>query len=365
MDLIEQAASDSTEKPWVPSGPRGHRGPEGRKGKRGPHGPIGPTGATGRVGPVGNVGATGIEPSGATGDVGPTGVAGGTGDVGPTGAAGTTGATGATGDVGPTGATGVGATGATGATGKTGTTGGTGHVGPTGATGVGATGDTGPTGATGDVGPTGPTGATGDVGPTGATGATGDVGPTGATGTTGTTGPIGDEIEMGVALSYTPSSTGTTQTITVDSYGTVLAQVNVQSSSAFVISSTGNYFVGYGLCCTPNVALVDDLDIGNATAWISVQRQPSAGPSGMLGATPLVSTHSASSISGYPEPLLSGFGQLQATLNLGDTISLWLYINNGQGFYDGAAITIEADQIIDPASEEINNGGTLSIIKIS
>jgi hypothetical protein len=181
---------------------------------------------------------------------------------------------------------------------------------------------------------------------------------------------------MGVAISYSPTGPGS-QTITVDTTGATLAQVNLAegvisstgditfSNNAFTIGSTGHYFVGYGLCGLPNETLMGDYGNNTVSTWISVQREPSAGSAVMLGATPLAVTQSLTSLH-LGSSLLSGFGQLQATFYPGDAISLWLYLNNGNTTTpdDGAAIIIEADQITDPASEPINNGGTLSIIKL-
>jgi hypothetical protein len=100
----------------------------------------------------------------------------------------------------------------------------------------------------------------------------------------------------------------------------------------------------------------------SVTAWICVDVNGSE-----LGAVPLSQTQSlvnnGSSGEENAPRLLSGFGQLQADLNIGDTITLKVFIESGQ---TGSIATIASNQISPgtPAGE-FNSGGTLSISRIS
>jgi hypothetical protein len=98
------------------------------------------------------------------------------------------------------------------------------------------------------------------------------------------------------------------------------------------------------------------------TAWISVDLNNTS----ELGATALSQTQSlvnngSAGLQIAPR-LLSGFGQLQATLNTGDVLSLKVFIQSGTTSIE----LISSDQI-SPGTPpgEFNSGGTLSIVRIS
>ena len=259
--------------------------------------------------------------------------------------------------------------------GRDGATGATGAAGPAGAPGAagpaGATGQTGATGAAGPTGATGQTGATGTAGPTGATGQTGATGAAGPTGATGATGPVG----MGIAQSFVPGITGATQSLTGTSPGT-FAIVNLDHGTTtssditfnaathlFTVNTTGTYLISYGLTAVAEADLMEDFTTDyTATTWISVERT-TAGPTvTQIGAVPLALTGSVVNNTGgsaTSPQLLSGFGQLQASLVAGDTIGLRIFINSGDA--DASTMDIAPGQIL-RGTEAINNGGTLSLI---
>lgn len=223
---------------WSRRGPRGPFGPEGPQGDPGPTGSQGATGSTGTQGPAGSTGPQGA--GGATGAQGPAGLQGPQGAVGPQGDPGPQG------DLGPQGATGP--------------------QGPQGDPGPqGATGPQGPQGDPGGQGPEGPQGPQGSQGPQGNQGPQGPAGPsdsqvlaavsgTSAAGLNAgqsysltSTCPSGKKI-LGGGWTYTVSTAGQTDRVSVDSYPS--------AADAWVVTIRVNQNLGAAVTITLSVYAV-------------------------------------------------------------------------------------------------------------
>ena len=330
--------------------------------RRGATGAIGPSGATvqsQRIRPHGRQGATG-----ASGPSHPTNPSVVGQDPGPTGSNGQPpgirphrqqGATGGRGSSNPTGRSIWGRN--------------NGRPGPTGARG--------PSGATGSVSPHGTTGSTGAHGSTGPTGSNRNTPPSQGNRNRILPVPIGPRYQsgMGMAVSFNQINSGIAQTVTGASGGTLsvvslpfgTASTNYDLSfdsttSQFTVNTPGTYVIGYGLSCEGSHELVNG---ANMSALIAVERIPGdAGTATELGAVPLAVTPWMSSRGGTGATgarLLSGYGQIQATLNAQDTIRLMVFLNNAGN--ENATLKISPDQI-SSGTDALNCGGTLSLMRM-
>lgn len=223
----------------------------------------------------------------------------------------------------------------------------------------------------GHRGKKGERGHRGKRGTAGIPGATGAQGPTGPTGDIGPTGPV----VMGVAQSYDPGHTGS-QTVPMNATGGTSAFVALAQAATgggmdftapyFTVPFDGMYFITYGLSCEGSPDLIEDFSTedGSAKLWIGVHRT-SGQTEADLGAVPLGLANTTANSATGPDPrMLSGFGQMQTHLIVGDEIRLKVY---GSTDADGSeAITIGSGQLYDARTPSVllNNGGTLSVMLI-
>ena len=227
-------------------------------------------------------------------------------------------------------------------------------------------------GKQGPRGERGRDGILGSVGPTGPTGASGEIGPTGATGPTGSAGPV----VVGLAQSFTPDTAFGGQTVNAGFGGGIFTTVDLHASStsnitfdpensSFTILNDGNYLISYGLSGSADADLVTDWSAGTVTAWIAVERHTGGSPgvTSELGAVPLSLTQSLAQggTPGSGPEMVSGYGQLSASLVAGDTIKLMLFISNGDG---GPATLSTGMGLIMRNSQKLSQGGTLSLLLI-
>jgi hypothetical protein len=227
----------------------------------------------------------------------------------------------------------------------------------------------------------GATGLDGAMGPTGDTGPGGTPGIDGATGPTGDTGPTGPDVGIGGAEFFVASTVaGATQTVSADPITSILETVDLdphqEGTNSFLTFSTvtdahytvdaggeGHYYIAYGLTGLANVDLVSAITSVGTTMWVCVEKTPFADPGNpvILGAVPLSYTWSRTIPSEVTTGLLSGFGQMEADFAVDDQIRLRVYLRT-TGF-PLPALEITNTNIIS-GLENINNGGTLTLIRI-